>query len=327
MDSHLPATDNSGSNQTPWRRFLIKFAKLALIVIVLYFAGRQVVRHWDEVVNYPWTVNVWLLILSFVLHLVTLLAFSRVWCFIIAAFGYRVRVDHAFKISYLASLGRYIPGKIWQLFGMTFMARQIGIKEEAAMASWVISMIFTLPPAFLVGFFALGLHPELVSGQLSGLMGPGLYTLAGATLIISLLLIIIPNRMLRLFNPLLRMFRRPPITFRMEKSLAVKIYAGYFVCWVMFGTAFWLFLSSITVDSNISLAAAMGAYVLAYQIGFVALFAPGGLGVRELALTAMMAPYFGPIAPGVAIAARLWNLLAEILAALAALPIKLKKMP
>ena len=47
--------------------------------------------------------------------------------------------------------------------------------------------------------------------------------------------------------------------------------------------------------------ASIGIFCLAYQVGYLTLFAPGGFGPRELVMGALLTPYFGPIAPAIAI--------------------------
>ena len=66
----------------------------------------------------------------------------------------------------------------------------------------------------------------------------------------------------------------------------------------------------------------MGVFIIAYQVGYLAMFSPGGLGVRELVLSTLLMPYLGPLAAGVAVAARIWNILAEIMAFFTAWRIK-----
>jgi uncharacterized membrane protein YbhN (UPF0104 family) len=67
----------------------------------------------------------------------------------------------------------------------------------------------------------------------------------------------------------------------------------------------------------------MGLFIIAYQIGYLALFAPGGVGPREIMLQVLMAPFFGPtVAAAIAIAARVWVIIAEGISALLALKIK-----
>jgi uncharacterized membrane protein YbhN (UPF0104 family) len=51
----------------------------------------------------------------------------------------------------------------------------------------------------------------------------------------------------------------------------------------------------------------------AYLIGFLALFAPGGLGVREGIITLLLASYLpGGLPAAVAVAARLWTTAIEL---------------
>ncbi|MCK4572859.1 MAG: hypothetical protein KAU36_00740, partial [candidate division Zixibacteria bacterium] len=71
--------------------------------------------------------------------------------------------------------------------------------------------------------------------------------------------------------------------------------------------------------------AGIGAFVLAYEIGYLTVFAPGGLGARELVLITVLTPFLGPVAAGMAVAARIWNLVTEFIAALIALLIKFDK--
>ena len=76
---------------------------------------------------------------------------------------------------------------------------------------------------------------------------------------------------------------------------------------------------------SIPIVAGVGAFVLAYEIGYLAVFAPGGIGARELVLITILTPFLGPVASGLAVAARVWNLVTEFIAALIALLIKFDK--
>jgi hypothetical protein len=151
---------------------------------------------------------------------------------------------------------------------------------------------------------------------LIGYLGAGMYIASIVIFIISLSLIFIPNRALLLFNIFLKLIKRPEIAFDLSIPTALKIYIGYFICWIVYGFSFWLFINSITSGENLPVLAAIAAFVIAYQIGYLAVFAPGGVGVRELVLAIILTPYLGPIAAGIAIAARIWNLVTEIISAL-----------
>lgn len=141
-------------------------------------------------------------------------------------------------------------------------------------------------------------------------------------LVICIFLILYPHRILSLGNRLLKRFGRPSLEFAPDKKVALLYLVVYSVAWIGYGTAFWMFVKSVVPETGLGLVAAIGLFNLAYQIGYLALFAPGGFGPRELVLGMLMVPFVGPIAPAVAVLARIWAILVETIAAIAALTVK-----
>ncbi len=297
--------------------------KTALVIAVLYFVSLKLNENWNEVINYQWTIKWDLLLLSVGLHLFTFLLFSRVWCSLMKGFGHSVPLKYAFKISYLSNLGRYIPGRFFQVIGMVYIAKQINIEKEVAVASWGIALMFALPASFLAGFTCILFLPEIY--QYYDKLGYGIYLITSITFIASMLIILKPNLSLKLYNYVLKFMNKPAITFDMPVKDALKIYLGYYICWIVYGVSFWLFVISITTTEGFPILGGVAAFVIAYQVCYLAMFTPGGLGVRELAMITIITPYFGVISSGIAIASRIWNLLVEILAATIAFFIKIKK--
>jgi uncharacterized membrane protein YbhN (UPF0104 family) len=322
-EKFIKLTEISPSTRPARKSPLITIIKYALILVVVYFAGKKLVDNWQEVISYSWSLNPFLLVLSVAAHIITLTLLSTVWSLLISGFGHQVSLRHAFKISYIANLGRYIPGKIWPVFGMVYLARKLDINEEAAMASWGITQMFAIPASFLAFLVTLMFHPEMLAGGLDRFVGQGIYLVAAAVFLISLLLVVVPDKTLFLFNYLLRLFRRPPVRFSLTKTTALKVYLGYFIGWLLFGFSFWLFIAAVIDDPQVPVIGGIGAFILAYQVGYLTLFSPGGLGVRELVLTSVLTAFAGPAAAGIAVASRLWNMVSEIFAALIALRIRL----
>ena len=154
-------------------------------------------------------------------------------------------------------------------------------------------------------------------------MGPGsAYFIGAIALIGCLILIFAPGPILRLANWGLVKLGRPPATFALDKRVALQVFVGYFLGWVLFGLAFWLFLRSVLGDQTPSPLVAIGLYNVAYQIGYLALFAPGGLGPREVIVGLLLQPFVGPLAPALALVARIWSVLIDASAALVALGIR-----
>jgi uncharacterized membrane protein YbhN (UPF0104 family) len=55
----------------------------------------------------------------------------------------------------------------------------------------------------------------------------------------------------------------------------------------------------------------------------LAIFTPGGLGARELVMIALLSPYMGASATGVAVVARVWSTIGDIIASVIALSLKI----
>ncbi|MDZ4722561.1 MAG: lysylphosphatidylglycerol synthase transmembrane domain-containing protein [candidate division Zixibacteria bacterium] len=312
----------SDTKPNPSRRWLSFGIKIILTLVVVYFAGRQLIVNWDDVVSFKWDINPLLLIGSLVLHLLSLAFFSYVWCVLMSGFGYTVPLKYGFKIGYISNLGRYVPGRIWQVVSMVYLAERLKIDRAVTVASWGIATMFGIPAAFVVGFGTLLLYPDLLLPEIRQKLGSSLYIGGIATMLVSLLFVVVPNKTLQLYNLLLKLLKRPTIQFKLDKAVALKVYFGYFACWILYGFSFWMFVVSITGEAELPLVLGIGAFIIAYQAGYFAIFSPGGIGTRELVLTGALMPFLGPVAAGIAFAARIWNLIAEVIATIIAFRIR-----
>lgn len=310
------------SKKSLFKQFLIVSIKIVIVGILLYFLFRQVSNHWEEIKQYHWTIDYQYLIFSIFAGLITFSIMATIWKKIIGTFGFKLRIRDAFRIVYLSDLGRYIPGKIWQLFGILYLAKQKGIPPEQAGASFVLVQMFAIPASFLVFVICAQIESALLIDQIGFLGEKASYFLTGSMIAICLVLIFWPSRILKIGNWLLRRINRQEVEFKLDIKVAMTIFLGYCIGWTCYGTAFWLFVEAVTVDSNINPVVCIGLFNAAYQIGYLTLVAPGGFGPRELVMGAMLAPFVGPIGPAIAIAARLWAIIIEAMAALIALIIR-----
>ena len=67
--------------------------------------------------------------------------------------GYGISYGDAWDIFYIGNLGRYIPGKVWTIAGMAYMAEKVGIPATIAGTSAVFSNAYSLVSSFV--FFIL----------------------------------------------------------------------------------------------------------------------------------------------------------------------------
>ncbi len=298
------------------------FLKISLTAIILYFLYRQVAHHWQEIKAYEWEIHWGWLILSVIVGIGTFVILASIWRRIIAGFGHKLSLPKAFRIFYLSDLGRYIPGKIWPLLGVLYLSKKEGVPPERAGASFVLVQLFAIPASFLVFVLAALIEPKVLVDRVAILGDKSAYLITAAMVVISLVIVLWPHKVFAIANVILRKLKRPQAVFALDKKVALTIFLGYCLGWSCYGFAFWLFTRAVSGNVTFSLVAAIGVFNAAYQIGYLALFAPGGFGPRELVMGVMLTPFLGPIAPAIAIVARLWAILIEGLAALLALAVR-----
>jgi len=305
------------------KQVLWRITQVVLIGVIFYFLGKQLVDNWGKVAAYRWQVNYPLLVLATALCVFTFFIMSSVWRLIILSLGRRIGPAKAFKVSYIANLGRYIPGKVWQMFGMIVLARKEGITEEEALTSFGLTELFAVPSGLLCGVVFLMLSPGGIDDYSRiPYATTGLILIGVAILLVSLWTVVFPRHMETILNRIFVFFKRKAIRLEINKSLAAAIYGGYFLGWSLYGLSFWIFVKGVTVQAA-PLFPVIGLFVIAYQIGYLAIFAPGGIGPREAVMTLLLAPFFGPaVAAALSLASRLWLIVVEAVAALIALKIK-----
>ena len=103
---------------------------------------------------------------------------------------------------------------------------------------------------------------------------------------------------------------RPPAFVTVEATLL------YLPVWLLLGTSFWLCARGLIAVPVSDLALYIGVFAVAWLAGLLAIYAPGGLGVREAVLVALL---HGRIGAGdalvLAAASRLMLILVDVLLA------------
>ena len=212
----------------------------------------------------------------------------------------------AIRTYMVANLGRYVPGKLWQLAGLALLARARGVPAPIATAAAVVGQVVALAGAMLVGLLAL----------LSA--GPDLSRWAPAAVAATmgiLTVVIVP----KIFRPLLRLWLRwapgeAPGEVPIGALMGFRWLALYTLNWGGYALAFWLLARGLSLPGR--LLDVGPAFAAAYVLGYVVLVAPAGLGVREASMVAFLAPIMGPSGAALAaVAARVWTTVVEVVPA------------
>jgi uncharacterized membrane protein YbhN (UPF0104 family) len=218
--------------------------------------------------------------------------------------GPAVSASDAIRTYMVANLGRYVPGKIWQIAGLALLARARGVPAPIATAAAVVGQAVALAGAMLVGLPALGRG------------GPDLSRWAAVAATIGVVTVVIVPKV---FRPLLRLWLRwaPGETPEEVPISALKGFrwlALYTLNWGGYALAFWMLVRGLSLPGG--LFDVGPAFAAAYVLGYVVLVAPAGLGVREASMLTFLAPIMGPSGATLAVvAARVWTTVVEVVPA------------
>jgi hypothetical protein len=222
----------------------------------------------------------------------------------------------AIRIWFITNLTRFVPGIVWQFAHVGTEALAARISPVAAAGGMVFQQLVLLATGLAV---AGSLAPSLpAQGAIT--LAPGTAFML-ASLAVAAVVILLPVATPRLERWTSRLLRREipwPAPTRGELS---RYTAALVLPWLAYGVAFWLFGRAVLGESAApGLVPAAAAFVGSYVAGIIAVFAPGGLGIREAALVALLSPGIGaPAALFLAIAARLWLVGLELATAVAVL--------
>ncbi|UCC26969.1 MAG: flippase-like domain-containing protein [Gemmatimonadales bacterium] len=302
-----------------WRRWASTALKLVLTTAVTLFIIRQVGLDLRAFSRLGWEWARWrpLPLTASVLALAAGYALSAsLWGRMVREFGGpRLRARESIPLFLVANLGRYIPGKVFQIAGLTLLARERGVSPQVAAGSAILGQGVALLGATLVGISAF-LSPAL-PGEVRLWGWVGLAAVWAFVMVTS-----VPGPARRLESLGFRIARwagaasapgpgEEPI---LRNRFGLRWTLWYAMNWGLYATAFWLLYLGVVGWMPFLYVAP--AFAAAYVGGYLALFAPAGLGIREGLLVAFLSPVLqAEPALALAVLARLWTTLVEVVPA------------
>lgn len=283
-----------------------RIVQAVVVVAILAFVGMQVAGQWAELQALPNRLRLnWpLLLLSGATVLASYGVLIWTWRHTVLAWGERLAATSATRIWFVSNLGRYVPGKVWQIGAMGVMAQRAGVSPIAAVGSSllvsVVNVLVGLAVAVAYGAGSEGTPRWAI--PLSVLMAA---VVIGAPWLVPITI--------RAASAVVRRDLRVPALPPQAVWVAA---AGCTVAWVLYGAAFRMFHLAVLGVATGNLLGSTAAFTASYLAGFLFLPAPGGIGVREDALRRLLGEFsiaWGADAWLLVIASRVWLTALEVL--------------
>lgn len=259
----------------------------ALLVLLVVVAVRQSA----ELRRLLSDVRPGVLLLCLVMTGGQLLLTSAIWSSGLRALGSPVPWRASLAATAASAPARYLPGGIWFAVSRGAELRRRGVPLAALGA--VAALETALVP---VTGFALGGLLLLASGRAGG----GALTLPLAVAALALLVLASPpvvNAVLRLRHPAGSAHRPPRLGWGAHGRLV-----GWIVLfWAWSAATFASYVSAFPAATDAPAVAVAGAFMVAWGVGWLAVFAPQGVGVFEVTLAALLAsgaPAFAGVVAG-----------------------------
>jgi len=202
------------------------------------------------------------------------------WRALLADLGSPLKLPAAIRVMFVGQLGKYVPGAVWAVAAQVELARDYDVPRRRSGTASLVGMAVTL----VVGLVAAGVTLPLTSGHA---VRQYWWVLA----ITPLAAICLYPRIIRLGLDLaLRVLRRPPLEGSVSGGGMARALGWTVLGWLCYGAHAWLLIRVFAGDAPHVFALSLGAYALAWAVGFLIIFFPGGIGPRELAFIAVLAP-------------------------------------
>ncbi len=295
-----------------WRRFI----KTAFGLAGVFFLGYYLNKNWDSLGDYDWKFNFWLFAASMALLWLAIAGSVFTYARLLNMISEKpLSYFKVYRLFNLTNIGRYIPGRLWSIIGFVYYSGEYGISPKRAAVATIINEVASKTAALTVGLLYF-----VFSDEYSNYLPIMLAVLALDFIIIH------PKILNRVANAILRLLKKKPIEIDFSYFAALKICSMYVIVWIFHSVAFYVLIAAITELGPIHPLQFAAILPLCWIIGYLVIFAPGGIGVREAMLVVMLGKFMPQeVALIIAIVQRIWFTLVEAINFVSALVIPLGK--
>ena len=281
---------------------------VAFVLLLLVRQGGELPRLRSDLRAFGWNLRPGWLIAALAVGVANLFFMGAIWVWLFRALGGAVSFREGVRVWMVTNLGRYIPGKLWQLSGLAYYMRDRRQAGASALTAAGLFQLLVLGTGVAVSAITLG--KKFLAG--------------GATVpiaVVLLLLVVVlarPSLTGGVTRALARRFGETPPEKPPSARFTLAAAVGLVGAWLVNGVGLWCVWRGAGGSAEPGMLTMAGVFAAAYVAGYLVLIAPGGLVVREGTMAGLLAVTAGvPVSVGAAVAvlARLWAVATELLAA------------
>lgn len=309
-----------------WRPWMLDIGKIAVALLALLFILRMVSDNWVAIRPLLPAVDIPLLLAAFLAQATAFLLFPVASLMVLRTwkkdFGYLANA----QIYFLSQLTKYLPGSVWIFPTRVYLMNKAGFSPATASIALIFETLAFVATGLGASLVALSTFPAAFRSWGTVMWSISLF------IIIILCLIIFAPRDLRTWLPA----RFWPVDFipktkasdPAERSGRILLTLGSLLAgWLVSGMSVYLLMQAVHAPTaGLSIWSVVSAFSFAWVCGYAILVSPGGVGVREAVLLAIISLWIpAPFPVLVAVLSRIgWSVCELVLYSFSALAIKQK---
>ncbi|RKZ11093.1 hypothetical protein DRQ25_00645 [Candidatus Fermentibacteria bacterium] len=262
-------------------KWLVRAGAVLLLAAAAWIITVNAENWFEQISRFSWHFDWFLICTSAILLGLSYFIIPAGWIVLSHAAGSKTVSKELRAAWFMSQLGRYIPGKVWLFAGRAAFLKSRGLAGFRATSVPFLELLYTAAGAGLTAMI-----PVIISGNAifshSGLKYAVLA--AGFSLLVIPFLTPIQKWLYRLKHG--RIPEELPLPGLID---SIKLLIFYSSLWWFRGLALFLWLKGFGV-SDISLLLCCAAAPLAWLAGYIVFLVPGGIGIREAAAVALVAP-------------------------------------
>ena len=302
----------------PWS---ITLAQTSLIVLGFGLLVLSLIKNLNTLQNYRWSIRPELALLGLILLLSGLTLLPLMYQRILKGFGFTFNYLQVYEGFFIVHLSKYIPGSVWVVPGRAVSFQQLGVDVMTTSASFLLELFVLLFSGVLV-FLPYFFYTHLMT------FNPLVFIILTLGLLVTLILLPTdPSKHLISWG--LRKFGYRPDNLNISPKVIVSVLVIDVIYWLIIGSGFFLLSASLYSPLSWKMVFALIAvFSMSWVAGVVTFLTPSGLGVREGVMALLLTPFMpAPFPAIIALAARLWWIIGDLLIFGSALLLKSRRKP
>ncbi|MEO0184508.1 MAG: lysylphosphatidylglycerol synthase domain-containing protein [candidate division WOR-3 bacterium] len=284
-------------------KWLKRFITVVIVLTIFYFLITNLNNNWHKIPRDSLHFNFVNILISLTFLFLNFLIFVEAWRKIIHTLGNAITFSNAFWIMSSSQLAKYIPGGIWFALGRIYLGKTDKLKPETIGISVIIETALTLLVGIILFLFSLLLATRNTISNF-------LFVVPIAVLFI---IFLHPKVLNKLLDWSTHLINRGSVYFRANYLYLLYLSLYFFGLWIAQIIGFYFLINSIYPVPITKIFHLAGAYTLSWMSGFIVIFAPGGLGVREGMMSLLLSSFIpSPLAIAISFLSRVWITVFEI---------------